>query len=134
VLPEGPHSALAALGNLCTQSLIIPTTITGQNGAVITQNTNVAVTGCPPTVSILRISHTANGLLATVRAGAPGTVWISGYGLKTAHTKVKAGTSQVRVAFTKTGRSLRRHHKKTSVRVKLTLGKQAVTASTVVRV
>ena len=48
VLPEGPHSALTALGDLCTQSLEMPTTITGQNGAVITQNTQIAVTGCAP--------------------------------------------------------------------------------------
>jgi hypothetical protein len=72
-LPEGEHSALAATGNLCTQTktvrkrvtvrvhghnvkrtrtvhvpapLLMPTTITAQNGAVLTQNTKVAVTGC----------------------------------------------------------------------------------------
>ncbi len=28
-LPTGPHSALAANGNLCTSSLVMPTTITG---------------------------------------------------------------------------------------------------------
>ncbi len=78
VLPEGPHSALAANGNLCSttktvsvrkrvtvrvhghskrvtktakepvpQPLTIPTTITGQNGAVLAQATKVDVTGCP---------------------------------------------------------------------------------------
>ena len=135
VLPEGPHSALTALGVLCSQSLIIPTTITGQNGAVITQNTKIAVTGCPARVrvSILRVRHTAHGLLVTVRTGAPGTVWLSGFGLKTAHRRLKAGTNQVPVEFTKTGRSLHRHHRKTSLRVKLTMGKQAVTATTAVR-
>ena len=52
-LPEGPHSGLAAVvsakakGNLCGQSLVMPTTITGQNGAQIKQNTKIAVTGCP---------------------------------------------------------------------------------------
>jgi hypothetical protein len=52
-LPEGPHSALAAVvpakakGNLCGQSLTMPTTMTGQNGAVLTQNTKIKVTGCP---------------------------------------------------------------------------------------
>jgi uncharacterized repeat protein (TIGR01451 family) len=52
-LPEGPHSALAAVvpakakGNLCGQSLTMPTTMTGQNGAVVNQNTKIAVTGCP---------------------------------------------------------------------------------------
>jgi hypothetical protein len=52
-LSEGPHSGLAAVvpakakGNLCGQSLVMPTTITGQNGAQIKQSTKIAVTGCP---------------------------------------------------------------------------------------
>ena len=51
-LPEGPHSALtsnvapAKKFNLCGTKLVMPTTITGQNGAVINQNTNIAVQGC----------------------------------------------------------------------------------------
>jgi hypothetical protein len=50
--PEGPHSGLAAVvpakakGSLCGQALRMPITITGQNGAVIKQNTKIAVTGC----------------------------------------------------------------------------------------
>jgi hypothetical protein len=60
ILPEGPHSGLAAVlpakakGNLCgtphgggQASLVMPTTLTGQNGAQIKQNTKIAVTGCP---------------------------------------------------------------------------------------
>jgi hypothetical protein len=76
VLPQGPHSALAAHGNLCTTTktvtkpvsrrvhgrlvrsvktvkqsvpatLAMPTMLTGQNGAVIRQTTRVAVSGCP---------------------------------------------------------------------------------------
>ena len=133
LLPEGPHSALAALGNLCTQSLEMPTTITGQNGAVITQTTHIAVTGCPPTVAIVSTKLTGNTLLVTVKTSATGTVWISGYGLKTTRNNLKAGTHQFRVAFTKTGTSMRKHHKKTSVRVKLTVGKQAVAQATTVR-
>jgi hypothetical protein len=77
ILPQGPHSALAANGNLCTTTktvtvrkrvtvrvhghvkhvtktfkhtvaapLQIPTILTGQNGAVVTQNTKITVTGC----------------------------------------------------------------------------------------
>jgi hypothetical protein len=46
-LPEGEHSALAANGNLCKSRPAMPTTIWGQNGAVIHQNTNIKVTGCP---------------------------------------------------------------------------------------
>jgi hypothetical protein len=51
-LPEGPHSGLTAVvpakakGSLCGQSLVMPTTMTGQNGAVLKQNTKIAVTGC----------------------------------------------------------------------------------------
>ncbi len=52
-LPEGPHSGLTAVlpakakGSLCGTSLVMPTTLTGQNGAVVKQNTKIAVTGCP---------------------------------------------------------------------------------------
>jgi hypothetical protein len=52
-LPEGSHSALAtdipskAKGSLCGQSLTMPTTLTGQNGAQVKQSTKIAVTGCP---------------------------------------------------------------------------------------
>ncbi len=52
-LPQGPHSALTtaslpatAHGSLCGQKLLMPTTITGQNGAQIKQNTKIAITGC----------------------------------------------------------------------------------------
>ena len=51
-LPTGPHSALSAYVSaknpydLCAAKLTIPTEITAQNGAVIHQATNIAVTGC----------------------------------------------------------------------------------------
>ncbi len=52
-LPTGPHSALAA--NLpasagysfCGQAMTMPTAITGQNGALASQDTPVRVNGCP---------------------------------------------------------------------------------------
>jgi hypothetical protein len=53
VLPEGPHSGLAAnlppgaKGSMCGQSLTMPTILTAQNGVVVKQTTKVAVTGCP---------------------------------------------------------------------------------------
>ena len=51
-LPEGPHSALTSNVpeskhfSLCGTKLVMPTTITGQNGAVIQQNTAIPVAGC----------------------------------------------------------------------------------------
>ena len=32
---------------MCGQSLVMPTTLTGQNGAEVKQSTKIAVTGCP---------------------------------------------------------------------------------------
>jgi hypothetical protein len=46
-LPQGPDSALAANGNLCTAKLIMPTTFVGANGMQIKQSTPVKATGCP---------------------------------------------------------------------------------------
>jgi len=45
-LPEGFHSALAANGTLCKSKLLMPTTITGQNGVLVKQATRIGVTGC----------------------------------------------------------------------------------------
>jgi hypothetical protein len=46
-LPAGAHSILAApAGHLCQSRLVIPTTITAQNGIVVSKSTRVAVTGC----------------------------------------------------------------------------------------
>lgn len=53
VLPEGSYSVLSAnlpakaKGSMCKEKLAMPTTITGQNGAVIKQTTKIAVSGCP---------------------------------------------------------------------------------------
>ncbi len=45
--PQGPYSALAANGNLCTSKLTMPTELVAQNGAVLHQTTKVNITGCP---------------------------------------------------------------------------------------
>jgi hypothetical protein len=53
VLADGPHSVLAAdlpakaKRSMCRQSLAMGTALTGQNGAVIKQTTEIAVSGCP---------------------------------------------------------------------------------------
>ncbi len=52
-LPEGKYSILGAYlpvnanYNFCGRRLTMPTVITGQNGAVIKQGTNISITGCP---------------------------------------------------------------------------------------
>ena len=52
-LPQGPHSALGtdlpakAKGSFCSAKLVMPTTLTGQNGAQVKQSTKIVVVGCP---------------------------------------------------------------------------------------
>ena len=134
-LPEGSHSALGANVDLCEHqsALNLPTILTGQNGAVIRQNTKIAVTGCPPTVSITKAKLVGNDLLVSVETTAKGRVKISGKGLKTVSKNLNAGTYEIRVALTKTGRSMRKQHKKVAVKISLTVGKQAVVKATTVR-
>jgi hypothetical protein len=65
--PAGPHSALTPSVpesenfNLCKQTLTIPTEITGQNGAVISQTTPVVITGCK---GVAGVKYTKARLLA----------------------------------------------------------------------
>jgi hypothetical protein len=139
-IPTGPFSEFGAnlpakaKGSFCGQKLVMPTLFKAQNGLEIHQNTAIGVTGCPPTVTITKTKLTGNTLLVTVRTSAKGTVRISGNGLKTTVKKnLKAGTYQIRVALTKTGTSMRAHHKKTTVRAGLTVGKQVVAKTTAVR-
>jgi hypothetical protein len=46
-LPQGPNSALAANGNLCTAKLRMPTSFIAQDGVTLKQNTSITPTGCP---------------------------------------------------------------------------------------
>jgi hypothetical protein len=97
---------------------------------VIRQTTHIALSGCPagkPSVAIAGAKVDGNTLMVRFKTGATGTVWVSGYGLRTTHQNLSAGTHQIRVVLTKLGNVRRRHHRKTSVRVKLIVGKQAVT-------
>jgi hypothetical protein len=72
VLPEGPDSVLgtdlpaSAKYSLCGQQLVMPTTITGQNGSVLRQQTKITITGCPntKTTTPTRARKLANGLKA----------------------------------------------------------------------
>jgi hypothetical protein len=63
-LPEGPHSVLAATGNLCASKLSIPTVLLGQNGTLVNQSTKVTVTGCPKARVLTRAQKLALALKA----------------------------------------------------------------------
>jgi hypothetical protein len=68
-LPEGPYSALAANGNLCTSKLAMPTAFVAQNGAVIHESTKIAVTGCPKAKAAKRKAKQSGKAHKARRAG-----------------------------------------------------------------
>jgi hypothetical protein len=128
VLPTGPHSILTANlpsadnYNLCGQSLTMPTTLTGQNGAVLKQSTPIAVTGCAAAIRVTK--HTVKGNAATfvVSVPAAGKLTAKGAGLTSAAKTVSAAKSvTLKVKLNKKEQTfLARHrHRKLKLRVKL---------------
>ena len=73
-LPTGKDSVLTAVGNICKRPLVMPTTITAQNGKVIRQNTRISVSGCPVTI----VAHGVRGHKAIITARAPAAGRVSG--------------------------------------------------------
>ena len=122
VLPAGKDSVLTGTGDLCAHPLYMPTTLTGQNGAVIKERTRIAVAGCKPELIVLR--HHVKGATATIVVKTPsaGRLVASGRGLSRAVRRLgKAGVATLRLTLTKTERRLlaRHHGRKLRVRVAL---------------
>ena len=110
-LPLGSHSALAANGNLCASKLVMPTTITGQNGTVVTQNTQIGVAGC----GVRIVGHKVVGNTAFLTVQTYGAGRISGKGSSLATTFRRFSRPQaratLRVPLSRRGRGRRRPFK-----------------------
>lgn len=89
-LPQGPYSALdanlpdSAKGSFCGQKLVMPTAFTGQNGAVIHQNTPVEVQGCANAISVISKRFKRGTLTLQVVVPGAGKLSASGRGLRKA--------------------------------------------------
>ncbi|HUB36142.1 MAG TPA: hypothetical protein VL972_04905, partial [Solirubrobacteraceae bacterium] len=104
-LPIGPHSALAANGDLCKSKLVMPTTIVAQNGVKVKQNTTVKVTNCP--VQVVGKQTVGNVAYLTVRTFSPGRISGKGSGLANTFRKLKQAqkAASLKVPLTGAGRS-----------------------------
>jgi hypothetical protein len=115
-LPLGPHSALAANGNLCASSLVMPTTITAQNGKQVKQNTKLAVTGC----GVRIVGHKVVGHTAylTVQTFAAGRISGKGANLTTTFRRLTKTTNAatLKVPLSRSGQS---RHRPLRVRVRV---------------
>jgi hypothetical protein len=139
-IPTGPFSEFGAnlpakaKGSFCGQKLVMPTLFKAQNGLEIHQNTAIAVTGCPPSLSITTTKVKGNALLVTLKLSQAGTVKISGKGLKTITKKgLKAGTHTITVPLTATGRAAKRNRTKLKIQASLTAAHQTGTTAATLR-
>ncbi len=115
VLPQGPFSALAANGNLCTQKLVLPNEFVPQSGgAPLKQDSSVAVTGCAPAITVVK--HSVKGKVATITVSVPsaGKLVATGKGLsKGSKTATGATTLTVKLSLSKKEQAfLKKHHAK----------------------
>jgi hypothetical protein len=118
-LPVGPHSALTAVGGLCSKALIAPTTIAAQSGAQIAQKTRISVTSCP----VLILSHRVVGhkLVLKVKTFAAGRVSVKGKNLKAPLYKrlAKATTTTLKVPLSRKGLAALARHRKLKIKVRV---------------
>jgi hypothetical protein len=95
-LPEGPYSALAANGNLCRQTLAMPTAFIAQNGATLSQKTPIAVEDCSSSLAVKSKKLKGDTLTLTVLVPAAGHLSATGKGLAGA-SKSSHGREQVKL-------------------------------------
>ena len=77
--PARRDSVLGAVGSLCKKPLLMPTTITAQNGKIVKQSTKITVGDCP----IVILSHRVRGhkAILVVKVPAAGRVSAGGKNL-----------------------------------------------------
>jgi hypothetical protein len=101
-LPSGPGSVLGAGADLCTAPLNFTATILGQNGKKTDVNSVVGIAGCGVQITGSKVSRRTATL--SVRAPGPGTLTLSGKGIKKVKKTVAAGgTYKIRVKLSKAG-------------------------------
>jgi len=117
-LPEGPHSALGAFGDLCAKTPVAPTTIVGQNGAQVKRTTKIAVVGCPkPTLKVTRAKVTRQGVRLSVSTSRPGTIVIRGAAFLTLKRRVGAGRHSFTARLSSVGRHAHRLRRRARLKV-----------------
>jgi hypothetical protein len=99
-LPTGRYSALTANGSVCAKRLLMPTTIVGQGGQRIKQNTNISIANCP--VLITKEEVDAHTVVITVKIPSAGKLTLSASDLKRETKSLeKAGTFKLKATLSR---------------------------------
>jgi hypothetical protein len=141
-LPAGSYSALGPIGSLCKGPLVMPTTITAQSGAKITQSTQIAVAGCVSARSrekarskqlkVMRQRVENHTAILEVRVPGAGRLSAGGVYLKEALKRVqKAGAVTLKVSLSSRGLRVLHRRQRLAVRIRLKFrpSKQGPTSS-----
>jgi hypothetical protein len=119
-LPTGRDSVLAANGAFCAQPMVMPTTITAQNGLRIVQNTAIAVSGCAPTIVGHRLAR--HKMYLKIKTHSTGRLTVSGRYLHTVSREVrKPGVVTMTVPLSPHLVAVLRTHRRVRVAVSLAL-------------
>ncbi len=141
VLPKGRYSQFTSVktsgkarGSQCGENLVAPVTLVAHDGAQLTENAPVKITGCKPSISMPKIAASVHGLTVTVKTTAQGRLKLGGPGLQTLiERNLSAGTHRLTVPFTHAGKAAARRHKKITLAASLTAGKQVARAHKKIR-
>jgi hypothetical protein len=120
-LPRGSDSVLGAVGSLCKKPLLMPTTITAQNGKIVKQSTKIAVGDCP----IVVLSHRVRGheAILEVKVPAAGRVSAGGKDLVARHKQPgKARDLTITVPLSRVGLRALATNRRHRLAVKVRLG------------
>jgi len=131
-LPAGAYSQFTSIkstgqakASQCGESLVAPVTMVAHNGAEVSEDAKVQVTGCGASVSITGTHATKRSLTVSVTTSVQGRLRITGKGLKTlVKANLSAGTHKLTLAFTSAGKLAARKHNKIQITVGLVAGKQ----------
>jgi len=122
-------NAVQAVADQCGEDLVAPVTMVAQNGLEVRQKPRLQITGCGPSVAVVKVKRVGAALLVTVHTSRRGQLRIAGAGLKTIVKKgASAGDHTVKVALTSRGRQLAHGRRKIRLTVGLVIGKRKVYA------
>ena len=138
VLPAGRYSQFTstkstsqARASQCGENLIAPVSIVAQNGATLTENAKMQVTGCGPSITVKKTKASTHSVTLTVKTSTRGRLQVTGHGLKTYRAAgISPGTHNLTLAFTNAGRQAARVHKRVQVTVGLVAGSQKTSKHT----